>query len=98
MGRAEAPPPTCVTCCSSARTRGSTATTVRMRNGKAVMTDEPFAETKEQMGGYHIVEAENLDEAISIAARHPAVRAGRHAIEVRPVREGHALHVADLQG
>lgn len=45
------------------------------------------ASGRQQMGGHNIVEAENLDEAISIAARHPGLRAGRHAIEVRPVRE-----------
>jgi hypothetical protein len=65
----------------------STATTVRMRNGKTVTTDGPFAETKEQLGGYSIVEAENLDEALAIATRHPLVRAGL-SIEVRPIRAG----------
>jgi hypothetical protein len=65
----------------------STATTVRMKNGKTLITDGPFAETKEQLAGYNIVEAQNLDEAISIAARHPGVLVGRHAIEVRPIRE-----------
>jgi len=65
----------------------STATTVRMRNGKTVMTDGPFAETKEQLGGYSIVEAKDLDEVIAIAARHPLVRAGL-SIEVRPIRVG----------
>jgi hypothetical protein len=65
----------------------STATTVRMKNGKAVMTDGPFAETKEQLGGYSIVEATNLDEALSVAVRHPLLRAG-FSIEVRPIREG----------
>ena len=65
----------------------STATTVRLKNGKTITTDGPFAETKEQLGGDNVVEAENLDEALSIAARHPGVRAGRHAIEVRPIGE-----------
>jgi hypothetical protein len=65
----------------------STATTVRMKNGKTVVTDGPFAETKEQLGGYSIVEAENLDEALSVAARHPLLRAGL-SIEVRPISEG----------
>jgi len=64
-----------------------TATTVRMRNGRTLITDGPFAETKEQLAGYNIVEVENLDEALSIAARHPGVLVGRHAIEVRPIRE-----------
>jgi hypothetical protein len=62
----------------------STATTVRVRNGKTTVTDGPFAETKEQLGGYYLVEAKDLDEAISIAARIPGARNG--SIEVRPVR------------
>ena len=64
-----------------------TATTVRMRNGKAVTTDGPFAETKEQLGGYNILEVESLDEALAIAADHPLLRVGGHSIEVRPIRE-----------
>ena len=64
----------------------STATTVRMKNGKTVTTDGPFAETKEQLGGYYIVEAENLDDALGIASRIPSVRIGG-AIEVRPIME-----------
>ncbi|MGH7265840.1 MAG: YciI family protein [Candidatus Rokuibacteriota bacterium] len=62
----------------------STATTVREKNGKRVVTDGPFAETKEQLGGYHLVECEGLDEAIAIAGRIPTLPAGG-AIEVRPV-------------
>ena len=61
-----------------------TATTVRVRNGKTTVTDGPFAETKEQLGGYYLVEAKDLDEAISIAARIPGAKNG--SIEVRPVR------------
>jgi len=61
----------------------TTATTVRVRNGKTVVTDGPFAETKEQLGGYYLVEAKDLDEAISIAARIPGSKYG--SIEVRPV-------------
>ena len=61
-----------------------TATTVRVRDGKTVTTDGPFAETKEQLGGYYLVEAKDLDEAIRIAARIPNARDG--SIEVRPVR------------
>ncbi len=61
----------------------STATTVRVRNGKTVTTDGPFAETREQLGGYYLVEAKDLDEAISIAARIPSARYG--SIEVRPI-------------
>jgi hypothetical protein len=61
-----------------------TATTVRVRDGKTVTTDGPFAETKEQLGGYYLVEARDLDEAIRIAARIPNARDG--SIEVRPIR------------
>jgi len=64
-----------------------TATTVRMRNGKTVTTDGPFAETKEQLGGYSVVDVASLDEALAIAADHPLVRVGGHSIEVRPIRE-----------
>jgi len=64
----------------------STATTVRGKNGKTITTDGPFAETKEQLGGYFIVEAKNLDEAIALAARIPSVRVGG-SIEVRPIME-----------
>jgi len=66
----------------------SSATTVRMKNGKAVLTDGPFAETKEQLGGYHLVECKDLDEALSIAARIPTLPAGG-AIEVRPFQATH---------
>jgi hypothetical protein len=65
----------------------STATTVRVRQGKAVVTDGPFAETKEQLAGYSILEANDLDEVLAIATRHPLVRAGL-TIEVRPIRSG----------
>jgi len=61
----------------------ATATSVRIRNGKTVTTDGPFAETKEQLGGYYLIDAKDLDEAIAIAARIPAARTG--TIEVRPV-------------
>jgi hypothetical protein len=60
-----------------------TATTVRVRDGKTSTTDGPFAETREQLGGYYLIEAENLDEATRIAARIPGARYG--SIEVRPV-------------
>jgi hypothetical protein len=59
------------------------ATTVRVRNGKAVATDGPFAETREQLGGYYIIKAKNLDEATAIAERVPSSRIG--CIEVRPI-------------
>jgi len=61
----------------------STATCVRVRNGKTLTTDGPFAETKEQLGGYYLVEAKDLDEATKIAARIPSARTG--TIEVRPI-------------
>ena len=62
----------------------SSATTVRMKGGKLALTDGPFAETKEQLGGYHLVDCKDLDEALSIAARIPTLPAGG-AIEVRPL-------------
>ncbi|HEY8142003.1 MAG TPA: YciI family protein [Kofleriaceae bacterium] len=61
----------------------SMATSVRVREGKTLSTDGPFAETREQLGGYYLVEAKDLDEAISIAARIPSAKIG--TIEVRPV-------------
>jgi len=61
----------------------STATTVRVRDGKTLTTDGPFAETREQLGGYYMVEAKDLDAAIAIAARIPSARLG--SIEVRPI-------------
>jgi hypothetical protein len=61
----------------------STATTVRIKNGKTLTTDGPFAETREQLGGFYMVEAKDLDEAIKLAAGIPAVRTG--SIEVRPI-------------
>jgi hypothetical protein len=70
----------------------STATSVRVRDGKALTTDGPFAETKEQLGGYYLVEAKNLDDAISLAARIPSARTG--TIEVRPLAEGSATATA----
>jgi hypothetical protein len=63
----------------------TTATAVRVRNGKELITDGPFAETHEQLGGYFLVEANNLDEATSIAAKIPSARMG--TIEVRPLVE-----------
>ena len=62
----------------------STATTVRVRNGKVSTTDGPFAETKEQLGGYYLVEAKDLNDAIQVAARIPGAKNG--SIEVRPVQ------------
>ena len=66
----------------------SSATTVRMTNGKTVFTDGPFAETKEQLGGYHLVDCKDLDEALAIAARIPTLPVGG-AIEVRPFASTH---------
>jgi len=63
----------------------SMATSVRVRDGKRFVTDGPFAETREQLGGYFLIDAENLDEAIGIAARVPSARKG--TVEVRPVME-----------
>ena len=62
-----------------------TATTVRVRNGKMSTTDGPFAETKEQLGGYYLIDARDLNEALQIASRIPSARLG--CIEVRPVQE-----------
>ena len=63
----------------------SAATSVRVRNGRRVVTDGPFAETREQLGGYYLVEARNLDEVIDIAGRIPGARKG--TVEIRPVLE-----------
>lgn len=59
-----------------------TATTVRVRDGKRLTTDGPFAETKEQLGGFYLIKAKNIDEAIAIASRIPAAKTG--SVEVRP--------------
>ena len=63
----------------------ATATSVRVREGKRLITDGPFAETREQLGGYYLVDAKDLDEAIGIAERIPPARFG--TIEIRPVLE-----------
>jgi hypothetical protein len=62
----------------------TTATTVRVRDGKTLTTDGPFAETREQLGGYYLVEARDLDAALAMAARIPGAKTG--SIEVRPIR------------
>jgi len=67
------------------------STSVRVRNGKRLVTDGPFAETHEQLGGYFLIEAKDLDEAIAIAARIPMARKG--TVEVRPV-----IEIAGLPG
>ena len=63
----------------------SAATVVRVRNGKVMVTDGPFAETKEQIGGFILIEAGELDEAIQLASRIPVIRLG--GIEVRPIKD-----------
>ncbi|HEU4720249.1 MAG TPA: YciI family protein [Gemmatimonadaceae bacterium] len=63
----------------------ATATTVRVRNGKLSTTDGPFAETREQLGGYYLLEAKDLNEAIQIASKIPGARSG--SVEVRPIME-----------
>jgi len=63
----------------------STATSVRVRDGKPIVTDGPFAETREQLGGYYVIDAENLDEAIRIASRVPPALVG--TVEIRPILE-----------
>ena len=62
-----------------------TATSVRVRNGKLTATDGPFAETKEQLGGYYLIDATDLNDAIQIASRIPAAKTG--TVEVRPIEE-----------
>ena len=63
----------------------ATATSVRVRDGKRLITDGPFAETREQLGGYYVIEAKDLDEAIGIAERVPPAKFG--TVEIRPVME-----------
>jgi hypothetical protein len=69
-----------------------TATTVRVRNGKVSVTDGPFAETKEQLAGFYLIDARDLNEAIQIAAKIPPANVG--SIEIRPIRqlEGRRIH------
>ena len=86
----------CANCGTGFRERGllvaaealqpvQTATTVRVRNGKVSITDGPFAETKEQLAGFYLIEARDLNDAIQVAAKIPPAREG--SVEVRPVRE-----------
>ena len=63
----------------------STATSVRVREGKTMLTDGPFAETREHLGGYFLIEAKDLDEAIAVASRIPGARKG--TVEIRPILE-----------
>src|SRR3989442_9257930 len=73
----------------------ATATSVRLRDGKRLVTDGPFAETREQLGGYYLIEAKDLDEAIGIAERIPPARVG--TIEIRPVLEIQGLPVSEAR-
>jgi hypothetical protein len=86
----------CMSCGNGLRDRGllvaaealqpvESATTVRVRGGRATITDGPFAETKEQLAGFYLIDAQNLDEALDVATKIPPAREG--SIEVRPVRE-----------
>lgn len=63
----------------------STARNVRLRNGKPLITDGPYAETREVLGGFHLIDVPTMEDALQIAARHPGIRHG--AVEVRPVLE-----------
>ena len=63
----------------------ATATSVRVRDGKRLVTDGPFAETREVLGGFHLIDVKDVNEAIDVAARHPGARNG--TVEVRPVME-----------
>lgn len=65
----------------------STAKTVRVRDGETIVTDGPFAETKEQIGGFYLIDCKDLDEAIEIAAKIPAAKDGYGCVEVRPIWE-----------
>lgn len=69
--------------------QASSATTVRVRDGKTAVQDGPYADTKEQLGGYHVIEVDDLDEALAWAARSPTALHG--VVEVRPLREGTLL-------
>ena len=86
----------CIACAAGFRTSGfllaaealqpvETATTVRVRHGKVSITDGPFVETKEQLAGFYLIEARDLNDAIQVAAKIPPAREG--SVEVRPVRE-----------
>ena len=79
---------------SNALQRGQTARTIRVRDGKVSTTASPFAETKEQLGGFFLIEAKDMDEACAIAARFPPARVA--VIEVRPVQE--LTHSRDRRG
>lgn len=67
----------------------STALSVRVRNGKSLVTDGPFAETHEQLGGFYLIEADSREDAVAIASRHPGARLG--TVEIRPILELNGL-------
>ncbi|HET7922761.1 MAG TPA: YciI family protein [Gammaproteobacteria bacterium] len=105
--QAEAPDRDCVAFDTGLRAEGrclasealqpvATATTVRVRNGQVAITDGPFAETKEQLAGFYMIEARDLNEAIQIASRIPPARVG--SIEVRPIRPIRETVAAELAG
>jgi hypothetical protein len=73
----------------------ATATTIRVRDGRALTTDGPFAETREQLGGYYLVDVKDLDEALAVAGRIPGARVG--SVEVRPVLEVPATAAAPVR-
>lgn len=73
----------------------STAASVRVREGKPVVTDGPFAETREILGGFYLIDVENLDRAIEIAAQHPGARAG--TVEIRPIVELSGLPISAIE-
>jgi hypothetical protein len=73
-----------------------TATTVRVRDGESLLTDGPFAETKEQLGGFYLVEADSIDQALEWAAKIPGARTG--SVEVRPVMDYEAAGAGAAQG
>ena len=72
----------------------ATASSVRVREGRRIVTDGPFAETREQLGGYYLIDAKNLDDAIDVASRIPGARKG--TVEIRPVMEISGLPEARL--
>ncbi len=74
-----------------------TATTVRIHNGQPLVTDGPFAETKERLGGINIFECKDLDEAIEVASRFPSLVEGRGSVEIRPIWEGDEAAVQQMQ-
>lgn len=76
----------------------ATATTVRYHNGQPLVTDGPFAETKERLGGINIFECKDLDEAIEVAARFPSILDGRGSVEIRPIWEANPAELTMMQG